>query len=224
VPLGVRRLTKNNAAYYEWLSLGLALFDGLLFMPAVGYAELMYDSVGILLPLCYLAVPLVTATLFYLRSSRSSRAKYTLHFRTGMLVFLELSIFFILFNADDYLTGYRFTNFTTLLVCMTIHMAVTHFGFDRTLSAVYGAEFDGTRGDKADLLRYALEMEGLPTEGFMIGDRSYDIRGALEVGLTPIGVLWGYGDRRELTEAGCPEENLASTPQDVVKIILRSAK
>jgi hypothetical protein len=91
----------------------------------------MYDSLGILLPLSYLAVPLVTATLFYLRSSRSSRAKYTLHFRTGMLVFLELSIFFILFNADDYLTGYRFTDFTTLLVCMAIHLVVTHLGFDR---------------------------------------------------------------------------------------------
>ena len=58
----------------------------------------------------------------------------------------------------------------------------------------------------------------------MVGDRCYDIRGALEVGLTPIGVLWGYGDRAELTEAGCPEENLAATPADVVKIILRHLK
>jgi hypothetical protein len=86
---------------------------------------------------------------------------------------------------------------------------VAHFGFDRTLSSVYGAEFDGTRGDKADLLRYAMAEEGLAAdECVMVGDRSYDIKGALEVGATPIGVLWGYGDRAELIAAGCPEENL----------------
>lgn len=102
---------------------------------------------------------------------------------------------------------------------------VAHFGFDRALSSVYGAEFDGTRGDKADLLRYAMAEEGLTAdECVMVGDRSYDIKGALEVGATPIGVLWGYGDRAELIAAGCPEENLAATPAEVVDIIRRRAQ
>ena len=98
-----------------------------------------------------------------------------------------------------------------------------HFGFDGALSAVYGAEFDGTRGDKADLLRYAMEREGLkPDECVMIGDRRYDIKGALEVGATPIGVLWGYGDREELTEAGCA--HFAEKPSDLVEIVSKIEK
>ena len=131
VPLGIRRLTKNTSARYELLALGLALFDGLLHMPIVGYKELMTDRIGILLPLLYLAIPLVTATLFYLMAKRESRAKYTFHFRSGMLIFAELSIYFILLNADNYLKGYNFTDFITLLICMAVHMAVTHFDFDR---------------------------------------------------------------------------------------------
>ena len=98
-----------------------------------------------------------------------------------------------------------------------------HFGFDATLCAVYGAEFDGTRGDKAELLRYAMEQEGLrPEECIMVGDRRYDIKGALEVGIAPIGVLWGYGDRDELANAGCTR--FAATPADVVAIIKDMAK
>jgi len=36
----------------------------------------------------------------------------------------------------------------------------------------------------------------------MIGDRLHDIRGAKLNGLRSAGVLWGYGSREELTEAG----------------------
>ena len=36
----------------------------------------------------------------------------------------------------------------------------------------------------------------------MIGDRKHDILGAKEVGMDSIGVLYGYGSREELTEAG----------------------
>ena len=98
-----------------------------------------------------------------------------------------------------------------------------HFGLDAYLASVYGAEFDGTRGDKAELLRYAMEREGLsPSECVMIGDRRYDIKGALEVGATPIGVLWGYGSREELSEAGCT--HFAEKPSDLVEIISKIEK
>ena len=79
----------------------------------------------------YLAIPLVTATLYYLRASAESRVKYTFHFRFGMLVFFEISILSILLNASDHLSGYNFTDFITLLICMAVHMVVTHLGFDR---------------------------------------------------------------------------------------------
>mgnify|MGYP007019850328 CR=1 FL=1 len=36
----------------------------------------------------------------------------------------------------------------------------------------------------------------------MIGGRHHDIEGAVQNGIVPVGALWGYGIRRELTEAG----------------------
>lgn len=98
-----------------------------------------------------------------------------------------------------------------------------HFGFGRTITSIYGAEFDGTRGDKAELLRYAMDREGLaPADCVMVGDRRYDIKGALDTDILPIGVLWGYGSREELSAAGCP--HFAETPSDVVEIIKNKAK
>ena len=36
----------------------------------------------------------------------------------------------------------------------------------------------------------------------MIGDRCHDVLGARENGVRSIGVLWGFGSRQELQEAG----------------------
>ena len=100
---------------------------------------------------------------------------------------------------------------------------VSHFGLDASLSSVFGAEFDGTRGDKAELLSYAAgELSLAPHECVMVGDRRYDMEGALAVGMTPIGVLWGYGDRAELAAAGC--RLYATSPEDVARIVLELAK
>lgn len=38
--------------------------------------------------------------------------------------------------------------------------------------------------------------------GIMVGDRKFDVMAARECGLTPIGVLYGYGSRKELRMAG----------------------
>jgi phosphoglycolate phosphatase len=48
----------------------------------------------------------------------------------------------------------------------------------------------------------------------MIGDRSYDIIGARHNGMLPIGVLYGYGSKEELVEAGA--RYLCATPRDVL--------
>ena len=49
---------------------------------------------------------------------------------------------------------------------------------------------DGTRVDKRDLLRYALDETKVdPQRAIMIGDRSHDVVGARTNGMTAIGVL-----------------------------------
>lgn len=43
-----------------------------------------------------------------------------------------------------------------------------------------------------------------PDDAVMVGDRKYDIIGAQQTGLHSVGVLFGYGSREELEEAGAP--------------------
>ncbi|WP_321336764.1 HAD hydrolase-like protein [uncultured Cohaesibacter sp.] len=69
--------------------------------------------------------------------------------------------------------------------------------------AVFGAELDGTRGNKADLLTYALEKTGAEAaSSVMIGDRKHDILGGKANGMKTVSLLWGYGSREEFETAG----------------------
>ncbi|MBI1294160.1 HAD hydrolase-like protein [bacterium] len=78
-----------------------------------------------------------------------------------------------------------------------------HFDLARHFEAIHGAEMDGTRQEKADLIAYILQTQELSAaQTVMIGDRKHDILGAVANGVTAIGVLWGYGSAAELAEAG----------------------
>ncbi|MDA9435132.1 HAD family hydrolase [Bradyrhizobium sp. CCBAU 51627] len=80
---------------------------------------------------------------------------------------------------------------------------VDHFGLKPYFERVFGSELDGTRVDKRDLLRYALEETRANADSaIMIGDRSHDVVGARTNGMTAIGVLYGYGSEAELKDAG----------------------
>jgi phosphoglycolate phosphatase len=48
----------------------------------------------------------------------------------------------------------------------------------------------------------------------MIGDRSHDIVGAKKNGMDGVGVLYGYGSREELVEAGAA--HLCATPRAIL--------
>ena len=80
---------------------------------------------------------------------------------------------------------------------------VEHFGLSPYFTLVAGASFDETRSEKWDVIEYAIDRLKLTdrSEIVMIGDRKHDIIGAKKTGLDSVGVLWGYGDREELTAA-----------------------
>ncbi len=83
---------------------------------------------------------------------------------------------------------------------------------------MFGAELDGTRGDKAELLAHALAQAQLdPAHTWMIGDRLHDVAGAKANGLRCVGVLWGYGSRSELESAGA--DAIAETPDQLLAIV-----
>ena len=97
-----------------------------------------------------------------------------------------------------------------------------HFGLAQYFDVIGGACMDETRTEKQDVIRYVLEQceEKELDKIVMVGDRSYDILGGHAEGLKVIGVLYGYGDLKELSEAGA--DALATIPQEVAELVLES--
>ena len=92
---------------------------------------------------------------------------------------------------------------------------IDHFRLRDYFERVFGAELDGTRADKADLLAYALKNAAVnPKRALMIGDRSHDIIGAKKNDMAAVGVLYGYGSEHELIEAGA--NHICATPRAVL--------
>lgn len=80
---------------------------------------------------------------------------------------------------------------------------LTYFGLRERFDYVCGSTLDETRNKKEEVVAYALSCMGAtPEEAVMIGDRSYDVVGAAACGLPCVGVLYGYGSRKELEDAG----------------------
>lgn len=81
-----------------------------------------------------------------------------------------------------------------------------HFQIAEYFTFTAGSTLDTTRNTKGAVIRYALEHLGISGEdAVMVGDRRHDVIGAKENGMECIGVLFGYGDRAELEEAGADE-------------------
>jgi phosphoglycolate phosphatase len=80
---------------------------------------------------------------------------------------------------------------------------VEHAGWSDLFSLVAGADHDGTRQLKKDVIEWTMtHVPGWAPVVAMVGDRSDDIVASRELGLQGIGVAWGYGSVPELTEAG----------------------
>lgn len=94
---------------------------------------------------------------------------------------------------------------------------ITHFELTPFFDQVYGAELDGTRSDKTELLKWLIGCEGCePETTTMIGDRKHDIIGARNNGLTTVGVLYGYGSEAELRKAGA--DKIVQQPGDLLTL------
>ncbi len=93
-----------------------------------------------------------------------------------------------------------------------------HFNLSTYFDFVGGSLLSGERVEKPDVIQYVLEQNQLKKEeSIMVGDRSFDIIGGHSKGLFSIGVLYGYGSRAELEEAGA--DQIAQTVDDLEKLI-----
>lgn len=94
-----------------------------------------------------------------------------------------------------------------------------HFQLDCYFSIVAGADLEGERVEKLDVMEYALSLAGIQNRDqvMMIGDRKYDIEASNQLGIETIGVLFGFGSKEELEKAGATY--LAQTPEEIQEIL-----
>lgn len=72
---------------------------------------------------------------------------------------------------------------------------VRHFGFDRYLDDLQGAEYSGKHSSKGQLIAQLMERNHLvPSASIvMVGDTHYDILGAKEQAISSLAVAYGFG-------------------------------
>lgn len=101
-------------------------------------------------------------------------------------------------------------------------LILERFAIDGYFAAVAGADLDGTRCHKGEVIAEALLQLGVePARAVMIGDRAHDVLGAAQVGIRCVGVSWGYGEPGELADAGA--SSIVESPRDLVAAIRCSA-
>lgn len=80
---------------------------------------------------------------------------------------------------------------------------VASLPFGARFEQVYAVGAGSGHSEKAELIGRALDEFGIaPSAAVMVGDRHFDIEGALANRVHAVGVVWGFGGREELTTAG----------------------
>ncbi|SEF54415.1 phosphoglycolate phosphatase [Eubacterium ruminantium] len=88
-----------------------------------------------------------------------------------------------------------------------------------SFAAVIGPDKSEKSPKKKELIERAIRENNIMDKEsvLMVGDRMYDIEGANEAGIDSIGVLYGYGSREELEEAGATY--IAPNPIDILSFV-----
>ncbi len=103
-----------------------------------------------------------------------------------------------------------------------VHRVLEHFNIKNYFDVIVGCELDGRRSQKEEVIEEVLSQLGFKKDDsiadmVMVGDRCYDVTGAKEFNLPCIGVLYGYGTKKELEEAGAVAT--AATVTDLKKLL-----
>ncbi|MGM9933560.1 MAG: HAD family hydrolase [Clostridium sp.] len=100
-------------------------------------------------------------------------------------------------------------------------VVLDHFDLAKYFDFIGGADLEETRVRKSDVIKYSMENVGIDdlSKVIMVGDREHDIIGAKENNIKSIGVLYGYGDVVELTQARA--DYVVEKPQDIIDIVVK---
>lgn len=94
-----------------------------------------------------------------------------------------------------------------------------HSGLDKYFSQVLGCELEETGDKKAEIITYIINEYNICKldEVIMIGDREYDIIAAKKNGISSLGVLFGYGNLKELTQSGA--DYIVGDTEEIKKLL-----
>lgn len=96
---------------------------------------------------------------------------------------------------------------------------VASLPFGARFEQVFAVSPHSAHSEKAELIAQALQHFGIDaSKAVMIGDRHFDMHGARANGVRAIGVIWGFGSREELLEAGA--EPVIATPAQLIDALL----
>ena len=90
-----------------------------------------------------------------------------------------------------------------------------HFGFDRYLDVIFGADMAGHLS-KADLIRQCVGDKD-PSACVMVGDTDYDAIGAQEANVPFLAVSYGFGNKEKMLSY--PHIGIAEKPMDIIEIL-----
>ena len=107
-----------------------------------------------------------------------------------------------------------------------VHQILRHFDIEKYFEVIVGSELDVTRGSKEEVVEEALRQLDIMTVEVnnrkaccaMIGDRKFDMQGAVAHGLTGVGVRFGFAVEGELEAAGA--DYIAETIEDLGRILI----
>ncbi len=112
-----------------------------------------------------------------------------------------------------------------------VERILEYFEIKQYFDVIVGSELDGTRTDKAEVVREALtrlygdsetEIEQKKKETIMVGDRKFDVAGAKAEGITSVAVTYGYGPMDELKIA--KPDYIVRSVEELEKLLLRGAE
>jgi len=100
---------------------------------------------------------------------------------------------------------------------------VASLPFGAHFASVYAAAAGSAHSEKATLIARALGDFGVDArDTVMVGDRHFDIDGALANRVHALGVTWGFGGREELAAAGA--HAIAESPRELASLLSGRAR
>lgn len=117
--------------------------------------------------------------------------------------------------------GYKLVLATSKPEILAVRI-LEHFQLADAFLLMAGGDIEETRVEKHLVIEYAMRKLNIPanTACLMIGDRKFDVLGAAHHGIPTLGVLYGFGSRSELQEAGASW--IAESVEDLSLLTARS--